>query len=162
MPTGRVPVIEFTQPIDGDTQAVIATSSCCFVNGMHIKAYSTWWFGDNAFHFPAVAAAAVAWVITQLGWHPDVWGRTASFVHLWISPRGRRGALINGWWNAGPLWWHARSPVPSLRVSHSGSLTHLPSAEQEAGQDSGKKPACVYHPLNAHNMESSACHLNAL
>lgn len=82
---------------------------------------------------------------------------------LKIPPRGRRGALINGWWNAGPLWWHAPLSRPPLAVSRiSVSLTHLLSAEQEAGQDSRKKPACVYHPLNVHNVESSACHLNAL
>lgn len=99
------------------------------------------------------------------GW-ADIQTSEGELLHLSTSenpPEGRRGALINGWWNAGPLWWHAPLSRPPLYVSPTSvSLTHLPSAEQEARQDSRKKPACVYHPLNAHDVESSACHLNAL
>lgn len=59
-------------------------------------------------------------MITRLGWHPDVWGQKASFVHLWKSSWGWCKALINCWWNAGPVWWHARSHFPS----HTHTNTH--------------------------------------
>ena len=58
----------------------------------------------------------VAGLITRLGWHPDIWGRKASFVHLWNSSWGWRKALINCWRNAGPLWWHALSLSLSLSL----------------------------------------------
>lgn len=41
LPTGSFPVGDFSQPIDGDTQAVTETSFCCSFNDMHIKAYFT-------------------------------------------------------------------------------------------------------------------------
>lgn len=116
----------------------------------------------------------VAGLITRLGWHPDIWGRKASFVHLLNSSWGWRKALINCWRNAGPLWWHALPLsfpshthiyplvlLSSLSPSLPLSLTPLPSTSRKLAKTLGK-PACVYHPLNACHVESSACHLNAL
>lgn len=119
----------------------------------------------------------VAWMITRLGWHPTVWGQKASFVHLWNSSWGRRKTPINcvkeHLTSAMARSLSSPSTHTYTRCFFSFSLSLPPSlhlylslpftecTSRKLAKTLGE-PACVYHPLNARHVESTACHLNAL